>query len=220
MEIRKTKSKSASLILNLVAFGMLICYTSCTQEQKLPILVERVDTKVVDGKEVPDTVYRTIPEFTFLNQDSIKTTNKDFDGKIYVADFFFTSCPTICPIMHRNLKKVFEKYKDDPNVMFLSHTIDVKHDIPSKLKAYKAKLGADGKQWQFLWGPQEVVYALAQKNYLVSVNEDKQAAGGFVHQGYLVLVDKHRRIRNAYDGTVDEQVEKLMKDMDILLKEK
>ncbi|RZJ86371.1 MAG: SCO family protein [Chryseobacterium sp.] len=182
-------------------------------------MVERVDTKIVDGKEVPDTIYRTIPEFTFLNQDSVATTNKDFDGKIYVADFFFTSCPTICPVMHRNLMKVFEKYKDNPNVMFISHTIDVKHDIPSKLNAYKIKLGAQGRQWQFLWGTQEAIYDLAKKNYLVSVNEDKEAAGGFVHQGYLILVDKHRRIRDAYDGTVDGQVEKLMKDMDILLKE-
>lgn len=193
--------------------------SSCSQEKKLPMLVERVDTKLVDGREVPDTIYRTIPEFTFLNQDSVATTNKDFDGKIYVADFFFTSCPTICPVMHRNLMKVFEKYKDNPNVMFLSHTIDVKHDIPSKLKAYKIKLGAQGRQWQFLWGTQDAIYDLAQKNYLVSVNEDKEAAGGFVHQGYLILVDKHRRIRDAYDGTADGQVEKLMKDMDILLKE-
>ena len=115
--------------------------------------------------------------------------------------------------------KVFEKYEGDQNVMFLSHTIDYRHDIPSKLKAYKHKLGADGDQWQYVWGKRDVVYALAQKDYLVGVNEDKDAPGGYVHQGYLVLVDKHRRIRGAYDGTLEEQVAKLMKDMDTLLAE-
>ncbi|RZM00262.1 MAG: SCO family protein, partial [Pedobacter sp.] len=214
MKTKNTVPKAGMLISKITAVAILTIFTACSQDRRLPMLVESVDTKIVDGKEVLDTVYRTIPEFTFLNQDSVKTGSKDFDGKIYVADFFFTSCPTICPVMHRNLMKVFEKYKDNPNVMFLSHTIDVKHDIPSKLKAYKTKLGADGKQWQFLWGTQEAIYGTAQKNYMVAVNEDKQAAGGFVHQGYLVLVDKHRRIRDAYDGTRDEQVEKLMEDMD------
>ncbi|RZK41224.1 MAG: SCO family protein [Pedobacter sp.] len=200
---------------------LTILFSSCSDEEtKLPMLVERVDTRMVEGKPVMDTVYKTIPEFSFYNQDSVLINNSRFDGKIYVADFFFTSCPTICPIMHRNMMKIFQKYKDHPDVMLLSHTIDYKYDKPSKLKAYKKKLGADGEQWQYVWGTREDIYATAQKNYLVTVAEDETAAGGYVHQGYLVLVDKNRRVRNAYDGTVDEQVEKLMKDMDILLKEK
>lgn len=118
------------------------------------------------------------------------------------------------------MMKIYEKYKDNKEVMLVSHTIDVRHDIPSVLKKYKEKLGIKGEQWQFLWGDQKEIYDTAINNYLVSVNEDKDAAGGFIHQGYFVLVDKHRRVRVAYDGTVTEQVDQLMKDMDILLKEK
>ncbi|WP_406825508.1 SCO family protein [Pedobacter sp. KACC 23697] len=200
---------------------LAIMISACEQsERRLPLIPDGVKQTVVDGKPVIDTVYKTISDFSFLNQDSVMVTNKDFDGKIYVADFFFTSCPTICPVMHRNLLKVYEKYKGNPEVMFLSHTIDYRYDIPSRLKSYRSKLGADGKQWQFVWGARDMVYAMAQKDYLVSVNEDKAAPGGYVHQGYLVLIDKHRRVREAYDGTNADQVEQLMKDMDILLKEK
>lgn len=192
--------------------GMLIAFSSCNrQQQRLPFLQQEIVGK--------DTTYRTIPAFKFLNQDSVAVTNKDFDGSIYVADFFFTSCPTICPTMHRNLLKVYQKYLNNPAVKLASHTIDAKYDTPSRMKAYADKLGVKGTQWEFLWGTRDSVYALAERNYLVSVGEDKKAPGGFVHQGYLVLVDKEKRIRGAYDGTVDEQVAQLMKDMDVLLAE-
>lgn len=205
----------------MLVLSLAIMISACGQrERRLPLIPDGVKQTMVDGKPVIDTVYKTISDFSFLNQDSVMVTNKDFDGKIYVADFFFTSCPTICPVMHRNLLKVYEKYKGKADVMFLSHTIDYRYDIPSRLKAYRSKLGADGKQWQFVWGKKDIVYAMAQKDYLVSVLEDKAAPGGYVHQGYLVLIDKHRRVREAYDGTKADQVEKLMADMDILLKEK
>ncbi|WP_343522619.1 SCO family protein [Pedobacter sp.] len=205
----------------VLILALTIMIFSCREtKQRLPLIPDGVKQTMVNGKPVIDTIYKTIPDFSFLNQDSITVTNKDFDGKIYVADFFFTSCPTICPIMHRNLLKVYEKYKGNPDVMLLSHTIDYRYDIPSRLKAYRSKLGADGKQWQFVWGAKDIVYRMAEKDYLVSVNEDKASPGGYVHQGYLVLIDKHRRVRGAYDGTQTDQVDQLMKDMDILLKEK
>ncbi len=212
-------SKERIRIMLVLALAIMI--SACGQsERRLPLIPDGVKQTMVDGKPVIDTVYKTISDFSFLNQDSVMVTNKDFDGKIYVADFFFTSCPTICPVMHRNLLKVYEKYKGNPEVMFLSHTIDYRYDIPSRLKTYRSKLGADGKQWQFVWGQKDIVYAMAQKDYLVSVLEDKAAPGGYVHQGYLVLIDKHRRVREAYDGTKADQVEQLMADMDILLKER
>ena len=199
---------------------LLVVFTGCKQDKRLPILGNREPIeKVVNGVSVIDTLYQTIPAFTFLNQDSTVVTNKDFDGTIYVADFFFTSCPTICPIMHRNLLKVYQKYKGNAAVKLLSHTIDVKYDRPYRLKTYAKKLGVDGTQWEFLWGSRDSIYNIAQKSYLVSVNEDKNEPGGFVHQGYLILVDQEKRIRGAYDGTVEEEVEQMMKDMDILLEE-
>lgn len=192
----------------------------CQDEPKrLPFLQMETTQKTVDGKVVEDTIFRTIPDFKLLNQDSVEVSNKDFDNSIYVADFFFTTCPTICPVMHRNLFKVYKKFENNPRVKLASHTIDVKYDKPSVMKAYAKKLGIKGKNWQFLWGTRDQIYALAERNYLVAVTEDNKAPGGFVHQGYLILVDQQKRIRGAYDGTVDAEVEKLMTDMDILLKE-
>ncbi len=195
---------------------------SCTQDKKLPIYGDKEAkiTKDADGNEKIDTVYKTIPNFKFLNQDSVYINQDTFKDKIYVADFFFTSCSTICPIMHRNMKTIFDKYKGNKDVMFLSHTIDFKYDKPSVLKRYAQKLGVDVPQWQFVWGDKKEVYGLAEKDYLVAVQEDSAATDGYVHQGWLVLIDKQKRIRGAYDGTKPEEVEKLKADMDILLAEK
>ncbi len=195
---------------------------SCTQDKKLPIYGDKEAkiTKDADGNEKIDTVYKTIPNFRFLNQDSVYINQDTFKDKIYIADFFFTSCSTICPIMHRNMKTIFDKYKGNKDVMFLSHTIDFKYDKPSVLKRYAQKLGVDVPQWQFVWGDKKEVYGLAEKDYLVAVQEDSAATDGYVHQGWLVLIDKQKRIRGAYDGTKPEEVEKLKADMDILLAEK
>jgi protein SCO1/2 len=209
-------------IILYAAFGTLLFGAACTQEKKLPIYGDREAkiTKDANGNEKIDTVYKTIPNFKFLNQDSVEVTQDAFNNKIYVADFFFTSCTTICPVMHRNMKTIYDKYKGNPEVMFLSHTIDFKYDKPSVLKKYAKKLGVDVPQWQFLYGDKKEVYGLAEKDYLVAVQEDSAATDGYVHQGWLVLVDKHKRIRGAYDGTKPEEVEKLKSDMDILLAEK
>lgn len=207
------RSGTYMILLSLLLF-------SCRNEPKrLPFLQLETTEKVVDGKTVVDSSFRTIPAFKLLNQDSTVVTEKDFNGTIYVADFFFTSCPTICPTMHRNLLKVYKKYENNPEVKFASHTIDVKYDTPSRMKAYATKLGVKGTQWEYLWGTRDEIYALAERNYLVAAQEDKNAPGGFVHQGYLVLVDKEKRIRGAYDGTQDKEVAQLMKDMDVLLTE-
>jgi len=154
-------------------FLLLLILSAChTAPKQLPILGMRdAVQKVVDGKTVVDTVYQTIPPFRFLNQDSVMIDNHTFDGKIYVADFFFTSCPTICPIMHRNLMKVYDKYKGNKHVMLLSHSIDFKYDVPHVLKQYANKLGIMGTQWEFVHGSKEEIYTLAEKNYLVSAAE-------------------------------------------------
>lgn len=210
-------------IISNVAFcalglGLL---SACTPEKKLPIYGERYaeTVKDADGKEKIDTVYQTIPNWKFLNQDSVETTQAITAGKIYITDFFFTSCSTICPTMHRNLKEIYDVYKDNPEVMFISHTIDFKYDKPSVLKKYAQKLGVDNPKWQFLYGSKDSVYSIAEKNYLVAVGEDSQAKDGYMHQGYLVLVDKDKRIRGAYDGTKTDQVEQLKKDIPVLLAE-
>jgi protein SCO1/2 len=214
----KFKNSISFLIITLLFIGLI----SCNNEKKLPFYGEREakTTKHADGTTSVDTVYQTIPAFKLLNQDSIYITQDAFKDKIYVADFFFTSCSTICPTMHRNLKEVYNQFKDNPDVMFLSHTIDFKYDKPSVLKKYAQKLGVDGKKWQFVYGPKEEVYKLAEHSYLTVVQEDGTAPDGYIHQGWLTLIDKHKRMRGAYNGTDSVEVGKLKKDIAILLAEK
>lgn len=194
---------------------------SCTSktDRKLPIIGEReTKQRVVDGETVIDTLYHHIPAFAFLNQDSTMISEKNFEHQIYVANFFFTHCPSICPTMQRNLLKVYQKYKGDERISFLSHSIDFKYDSPSVLKSYATKLGVDSEQWQFVTGTKKDIYGIAEK-YLVYTKEDASVPGGYDHQGYLVLLDQQRRIRGAYDGTNDEQVAQLFLDLEILLNE-
>lgn len=187
------------IILFTVILGLIFM---TRQERPLPVLG--------NGPVAP---------FQFVNQDSISITNKTFDDKIYIADFFFTSCTTICPEMHRIMKNILEKYRHNPDVMLLSHTIDFKYDTPSKLKKYAEKLGVDGDKWQFAYGTKAQVYGIAEKSYLSAVMEDTTAKENFVHQGYLLLVDKKRRLRGAYDSGNSQQVAALKKDIEKLLKE-
>lgn len=206
--------------IRLGMFGLLGLLAACSSsDQKLPILGAREPiSKTIDGVTVVDTVYKTIPAFSFLNQDSVEITDKNFDNSIYIADFFFTSCPSICPIMHRNMLKIYNQYKGNQELMFLSHSIDFKYDTPSVLKAYSHKLGVSGEQWQFASGTKESIYGIAPE-YMVFAAVDGEVPGGYEHQGWFILVDKEKRIRGAYDGTNDEQVAQLLKDIPVLLAE-
>lgn len=175
-----------------------------------------VVTKTVNGQQVTDTVYATIPPFRFVNQFGDSCGSKELAGKIYVADFFFTSCPSICPVMQRNMLAVYNAYKDTADVNIVSFTIDPKYDTPPVLKNYADKLGVTGKMWLFLQGNRDTVYKLAEKNYLVAVSQDSTVKGGYVHQGYFVLVDKQKRVRGSYDGTNPKQVAQLVDDIKAL----
>lgn len=205
-------------LLSIFFIGIFL--SSCqSTPSKLPIIGEReVVEKQIDGKTIIDTIYPTIPSFKFINQDSAIITDKDFDNKIYVANFFFTHCPSICPTMQRNLLKAYEKYKGDDRIAFLSHSIDFKYDHPSVLKSYADKLGVDNNQWQFVTGSKAGIYGLSDK-YLVYTKEDASVPGGYDHTGYLVLIDHDKHIRGTYDGTNDEQVKQMLGDIDILLSE-
>ncbi len=206
-----------------LVFGILILaagWSSCkTNDGKtsLPIFGSRkAVTKTVNGQSVTDTVYQTIPKFSLVNQYGDSISNKNLDGKIYVADFFFTTCPSICPMMARNLLTVYNTFKSKDDFKILSHSIDPKHDSVPVLKKYADKLGVSGNTWWFVQGKKEDVYTIAEKNYLVAVKQDSTAAGGYVHQGYFVLVDKQKRVRGAYDGTDPKQVDQLITDIKTL----
>jgi len=201
------------------ALAILILASACkfnTQnDNALPIYGNRTPVpKTVDGKTVTDTIYQTIPDFKTVNQYGDSITSKNLDGKIYVADFFFTSCPSICPVMHRNMLNVYEAYKNDKNVTIISYTIDPKHDSVNVLKHYADKLGITGNTWWLLQGKKEEIFKLSE-SYLVRKPEE-DAKQLFIHDGYFILVDKQKRIRGTYDGTVPDQVNHLIADIKTL----
>jgi protein SCO1/2 len=161
-----------------------------------------------------DTVYHTIGDFSFVDQDSTVITNSTFDNKIYVADFFFTSCRTICPIMKTQMLRVYDSIQNDNDVALLSHTIDPEYDTVGLLHDFSERLGVDSDKWHFVTGkPKEEVYKLAQLSYFSTAMEDKGEADGFIHSGAFLLIDKHKRIRGKYDGTKEEDVNRLLVDI-------
>ena len=214
--------KTYNLIFLMVAIGAVI--HSCDFKQKeelLPILghMDLVD-KVKDGKKVIDTVYHTIPDFHFTDQDSNAVTQETFNDKIYVADFFFTSCPDICPAMKTQMLRVYEKFRDNDGFALLSHTIDPKRDSVSVLKDYSERLGVEGAdKWFFVTGDKEEIYDIGLNGYMVTADESPDAPGGFIHSGAFILVDKQKRVRGVYDGTREEKVDLLMKDIPRLMAE-
>jgi len=206
-----------NIIILIFLSGVII---ACGKK-KLPILGERaVDVKMVDGKEVIDTIYQTVPNFSLTNQDGLEVNENTTKGKIYVADFFFVTCPTICPRMKKNLLTVYEAYKGNTNILLLSHTIDPEHDSVAVLKDFAERLGADSKQWHFLTGNRDSIYELATHGYYATALPDSTEPGGYVHSGGLILIDKNRRVRGIYDGTSEKDTKTLMDDMELLLNEK
>ncbi|WP_339922175.1 SCO family protein [uncultured Cyclobacterium sp.] len=211
--------RSLYFCLLVLSVSTLYSCRSNSSNDALPILGNRhVEEKIVDGKPTTDTVYHSIADFSFTNQDGKKVTNADVKGKVYVADFFFTSCPTICPIMKKQMLRVFEAYKDDPDFMIMSHTIDPEYDTQALLKDYSLRLGIeDASTWNFLTGEQERIFEIGQTSYLTTAMDDKNEPGGFLHSGAFVLIDQEGRIRGVYDGTKETQVNLLIKDIPKLL---
>ncbi|MBL3655052.1 SCO family protein [Fulvivirga sediminis] len=167
-----------------------------------------------------DTVYHTVADFRFVDQDSNWVSNDTFKDKIYVADFFFTSCPTICPKMDAQMLRIYNTIQDVSDVALVSYTIDPKHDSVNVLKEFALKLGVENTdKWHFLTGDKDAIYQLGQTSYMVSASEDPSEPGGYIHSGAFILVDKDRHIRGVYDGTKPEDVDVLMKDIEVLRKE-
>jgi len=188
------------------------CKLNSGDKKVLPIYGNRKPiTKTVDGKTVTDTIYSTIAKFKTVNQYGDSISNKSLDGEIYVADFFFTTCPSICPVMHRNMLNVYNTFKDKGDIKIISYSIDPKHDSIPILKKYADKLGVSGNTWWFLQGKKEEIYKLSE-SYLVRKPEE-DAKEQFIHDGSFLLIDKQKRIRGSYDGTDPKQVEQMIADI-------
>lgn len=195
----------------LFGISIYFLYSCGAKNQPLPILGEKF---VQDG----DTVFYRIPEFAFINQDSQHISNSTFRNKIYVADFFFTACPTICPKVKKQMLRINDRFDREDQVAFLSHSIDYRTDSVPRLKLYSDKLGIENPNWHFVQLAKDSIEYFANAYFNVAF-EDETAPGGFDHSGRLILVDKDRHIRSYCDGTDEEDVDRFMVDMQKLLGE-
>ena len=142
-----------------------------------------------------------IPAFSFVNQDSVTVTNADYDDNIYIANFIFTTCPTICPTMTYNMRYVQKKLSIYPNIKFLSHSVNPKNDTPARLNEYAKKMKLDLSNWNLVTGDKDEIYTIAE-SYYVNASKDSLAPGGFLHSQYFILVDKEGRVRSGYSNFV------------------
>jgi protein SCO1/2 len=201
-------------LVNLLLFSTLL--VSCEAPpvaRRLPHLGEP------DVTAAGDTIWPTVPAFRVRDQDSALVRPATFAGQVYIADFFFTTCPTICPGMQRQLLRVYANYKGDKRLAFLSYTIDPDHDSVAVLRSYARRLGVPtAQQWHFATAPRDTIFTLARQ-YLVSAQRDPSAPGGAVHSGSFVLVDAQRHIRGIYDGTNPQETERLLRELPLLLAE-
>jgi protein SCO1/2 len=170
-----------------------------------------------------------VPKFSFTNQNRKKIANKDYDGKVHVIEFFFSTCPSICPIMNRNMLEIEKEFMGNPNFGIISITINPENDTPEVLKKHAEDLGVTSSNWNFLTGDKATIFELANKGFNVYVGQNDKVAGGFEHSGLFALVDKKGMIRSRkdkfgnpimyYDGLEKEGVKAIIKDIKTLLNE-
>lgn len=201
-------------IIVLVLFIGLY-FTSCTNNNPLPIHGPKEFIEGIDK----DTIYHTIPYWNFENQAGERISSEFVNDKIYIADFFFSHCPSICPEMLVSLKKV-QAELSDIDLEIISFTVDPKNDNVERLKWYAEKNEINTANWNFLTGVQQDIYELGVNGFLVPNQEDALAPGGFLHSEKFILIDKHSRIRGWYDGTVDAEMKQLVTDARKLNNEK
>jgi protein SCO1/2 len=175
----------------------------------------------IDSSKSRLPVLNIVKPFSFERQDSRYITEKDVAGKVYAAEFFFTTCEGICPKMNRNMKKVFDQFKNEKDFLILSHTVDPETDSVARLKIYADSLGADIKSWWFLTGSKDSLYKAARESYILddpknnATNIDEQ----FIHTQFFALVDRIGQVRGIYDGLKKDEIEKLITDVKDLLNE-
>lgn len=199
-------------ILSIIIF--IGIYALTVPKTKLPIFSPRdVNPELVDSTVQHIGYYHTIADFSFTNQNGKTITQEDYKDKIYVADFFFTTCPTICPIMTDNMVWLQEQIKNNPKVMLLSHSVTPEKDSVPVLKKYALEKGVIDSKWNLVTGNKKDIYYMARKSYLAVKTENSADLYDMVHTENFILVDQKRRIRGFYDGTKKEEVEKLLHDI-------
>lgn len=211
-------------ILGFILFSAIFLSISIyllTPNKKLPIFnPSDVNPELVDSTVQHVSKYHTIADFSFTNQNGEVITQKNYEGKIYVADFFFTTCPTICPIMQDNMVEIQNAFKDVPDVMLLSHTVMPHIDSVAVLKKYALEKGVIDSKWNLVTGDKKDIFYIARKSYLAVKTETEGELYDMVHTENFILVDKKKRVRGFYDGTNKEEIKRLIEDIRFLMTEK
>lgn len=209
-----------------IVFGVIsiiivfLIYNTLNVYQPLDIYTPaRVDPVLVDSTIQYKKKYHTIADFSLVNQNGDTVTQDTYKDKIYVADFFFTTCQTICPIMTDHMAQIQNKIMDDTEVMLLSHTVTPEIDTVAQLKRYAKKKGVNDKKWNLVTGDKKVIYKLARKSYLAVKENGDGGPFDMIHTENFMLIDKKRQIRGFYDGTKSEDIDRLLDDIEILKEE-
>lgn len=208
-----------------IVFGIIsviiiaIIYNTLNVYQPLPIYQPTmVSTELVDSTIQHQKKYHKIADFSLTNQNGKTITQNDYKDKIYVADFFFTTCQTICPIMTTNMAEIQKEILNDNEVMLLSHSVTPKIDTVAQLKRYAIKKGVNDKKWNLVTGDKKAIYKLARQSYLAVKDQGDGGPFDMVHTENFMLIDKKRQIRGFYDGTNSEDISRLLNDI-VTLKE-
>jgi protein SCO1/2 len=203
------------LIFSIIT--LYLFYSALKPSKTLPIYnPSDVNPELVDSTVQYISKYHTIADFSFVNQNGKTVTQKDYEGKVYVADFFFTTCGSICPKMTTNLVDVQKAIKNNPKVMLLSHTVFPETDDVPALKAYAIKYGVIDAKWNLVTGDKKEIYTMARKSYLAVKLGKPEELYDMVHTENFVLVDQKRRVRGFYDGTKKEDMQQLIEDINWL----
>ena len=192
---------------------------SCDQQEKKQLPVYNpVDfkEKLVDKSVRNVSKNHTVANFSLTNQNGITITNKDYENKIYVVDFFFTSCPTICPIMTNNMLKIQDEFIDNDDIKLLSMSVTPEIDNVEILKQYAIEKGVNDSKWNITTGPKKHIYELARKSYFAVVEQGDGGLQDFIHTPNFILIDTKKQIRGIYDGTNENEILRLIADIKIL----
>jgi protein SCO1/2 len=194
-----------------------LIYNALQPKKRLPIYQPNmVNSELVDSTLQHVKKYHRIADFSLINQNGDTITQENYRDKIYVADFFFTTCPTICPIMTANLVEVQAALVNDPEVLLLSHSVTPEIDSVAQLKKYAIEKGVNDAKWNLVTGDKKQIYELARKSYLAVQEDGDGGPFDMIHTENFILVDQQRRIRGFYDGTREEEMDRLLSDIEIL----
>ncbi len=203
------------LILKIFLIYSLVFYFGCSQKKSSVLLPIYGEKKIIVG----DTVYHQIASFNLTNQIGQVVNQNTTKNKIYIANFFFATCQSICPMMSNQLQEVQKAFLADDSVLILSHSVNPLHDTVAVLNNYADTYGAKTNKWHLLTGNKKQIYDLAKTSYLVNAFEDDGSPEGFLHSELFLLIDKKARIRGMYDGTNTAEVKKLIEDVKLLKQE-